>query len=136
MDDNLGSLKLSIISPENILFSENVDMVVIPGSEGDFGVMPGHAAFIANIRPGIISIYNGENIFKKIFIYSGIAEVSDNICSILAEYAIDVEEINREQLVKDIEQLTDYLSKTDETDANLLLKTEQLTKAKSMLQVI
>lgn len=80
-------MNLSIITPEKILFSASATQVVIPGTLGDFGVLPGHAPFISTIRPGVITIDTAEGTQRKIAIIGGIAEVNPESCTILAESA-------------------------------------------------
>ena len=82
-------MQLDIITPEKILFSASAEMVVIPGTEGDFGVLPGHAPFISTIRPGIITIDTSDGEKRMIAIIGGIAEVVPDHCTVLAETAID-----------------------------------------------
>ena len=85
---------LNIITPEKTLFSAEADMVVVPGTEGDFGVLPGHAPFISTIRPGVIVIDTKDGKQRKIAVIDGIAEVVPERCTILAETAIDCEGIS------------------------------------------
>lgn len=80
-------MHLSIITPEKILFSAEAEMVVVPGTLGVFGVLPGHAPFVSTIRPGVIVIDTAENAQRKVAIVSGIAEVVPEHCTILAEIA-------------------------------------------------
>ncbi len=80
-------MKLDIITPEKILFSAQTTQVVVPGTLGDFGVLPGHAPFISTIRPGIISIDTVDGIQRRIAVTGGIAEANPETCTILAESA-------------------------------------------------
>lgn len=80
-------MKLDIITPEKILFSADATQVVVPGTLGDFGVLPGHAPFISTIRPGVITIDTVEGIQRKIAITGGIAEANPEGCTVLAENA-------------------------------------------------
>jgi F-type H+-transporting ATPase subunit epsilon len=80
-------MKLDIITPEKILFSAEATMVVVPGTLGDFGVLPGHSPFISTIRPGVIVIDTVEGIQRRIAITGGIAEANPEGCTILAETA-------------------------------------------------
>src|SRR5256885_1351965 len=77
-------MHLQIITPEKILFSADVEMVTIPGTEGEFGVLQGHAPFVSTLRPGIISIDAGSE-KRKMAVVSGIAEVTPEQCTILAQ---------------------------------------------------
>ena len=87
-----------LVSPERLLVSRDVYMVVVPGSEGDFGVLPGHAPLMSTIRPGSIAIYpTGMNdVPERIFIDGGFAEVSATGLTILAESATPVGELDVE----------------------------------------
>lgn len=77
-------LQFDLVSPEARVFSGEVDMVVVPGSEGDFGVLPGHAPFMATIRTGTIDVH-AENVVTRIFVHGGFAEVTPQGLTILAE---------------------------------------------------
>ena len=83
-----------LVSPEKLLLSENTEMVVVPGAEGDFGVLIGHAPLISTLRSGVINIYAGKTIDKRIFVAGGFAEVISERCTILAEEAILVDDID------------------------------------------
>ena len=83
------------VSPERLVLSAEVGMVVVPGAEGDFGVLPGHAPMISNVRPGVVSIYNDRAIESRVFVAGGFAEVSDNRLTVLTEDAVALDEINR-----------------------------------------
>ncbi|WP_429910779.1 F0F1 ATP synthase subunit epsilon [Glycocaulis sp.] len=77
-------LKFDLVSPEARVFSGEVDMVVVPGAEGDFGVLAGHAPFMATIRTGTIDVH-AESGITRIFIHGGFAEVTPQGLTILAE---------------------------------------------------
>jgi F-type H+-transporting ATPase subunit epsilon len=93
--DTSGKVKFELVSPEKILVSEDVDMVVVPGTEGYFGVLPGHAPLISSIRPGTIDVYNGKTIAERIFVAGGFAEVTNKRCTVLADDAIRLAAIDR-----------------------------------------
>ena len=95
MVEKQGKLELEIVTPEKVLFSDSTDMVVIPGGEGDFGVLMGHAPFLSQIRAGTIDIYDGDRVNVQIFVEGGIAEVTPKRCTILAEEAIMVVDIDK-----------------------------------------
>lgn len=83
-----------LVSPEKLLLSEDVEMVVVPGAEGDFGVLIGHAPLISALRPGVIDTYAGTKVEKRIFVAGGFAEVTGERCTVLAEEAMPVEDID------------------------------------------
>ena len=84
-----------LVSPERLLLSEPVDMVVVPGSEGDFGVLAGHAPLISTVRPGVIETYAGKTVKDRIFVAGGFAEVTRERCTVLAEEALPVTDLDR-----------------------------------------
>jgi F-type H+-transporting ATPase subunit epsilon len=88
-------LELEIVSPERLLLSEPVDMVVVPASEGDLGVLPGHAPMVVMLRGGTISIYSGKQVTQRLFVASGFAEITPERCTVLADEAVPLAELNR-----------------------------------------
>ncbi len=80
-------MQLHIITPEKTLFSAEAAMVVVPGTEGDFGVLPGHAPFISSLKPGVITIDTEGGKQQKIAVMGGFAEVVPERCTVLAETA-------------------------------------------------
>ncbi len=84
-----------------------VDMVVIPGSEGDFGVLPRHAPLVSTIRPGVIRIFVGREEKERIFVAGGFAEVTPERCTVLAEEAMPVADIDRAEVEQRIKDLTE-----------------------------
>ena len=112
-------VQFELVSPEEILVSEAVDMVVVPGSEGDFGIMPRHALFLSSIRPGVVRVFTGGAETWRIFVAGGFAEATAERCTVLADEAIQVKDIDRaatEARLKDLrEDLTD--AKDDEARA-------------------
>ena len=81
-----------LIKPNREIISGEFEMVVVPGEDGDFGVLPNHSNLISQIRPGILKIYKNNKIDKSFFIYNGFAEVSNNKLIVLSEIAFDVNE--------------------------------------------
>jgi F-type H+-transporting ATPase subunit epsilon len=92
-----NKVAFELVSPERLLFSAAVDMVVVPGSEGDFGVLPGHSLLLSRIRPGVIDIHDKGAVSGRIFISGGFAEATPERCTVLADSAMPIEDINREE---------------------------------------
>jgi F-type H+-transporting ATPase subunit epsilon len=78
-------ITLEIISPERLLLSRPVDMVVIPGTEGDLGILPGHSKLITGLRGGLVDLYQNNKITDRFFVSGGFAEVTEDRCSVLAD---------------------------------------------------
>ena len=88
-------IQFELVSPERLLVSEPVEMVVVPGAEGDFGVLPGHAPLVSTVRPGVIVVFEGNKVTQRIFVAGGFAEVTGERCTVLAEQAMPVADIDR-----------------------------------------
>ena len=78
-------LALEIIGPEKLLLARAVDMVVIPGTEGDLGILPGHSKMITSLRGGLVDLYQNNTITDRFFVSGGFAEVTEERCSVLAD---------------------------------------------------
>jgi F-type H+-transporting ATPase subunit epsilon len=96
-------VQFELVTPERLLLSEMVEMVVVPGTEGNFGVLPGHAPLISSIRPGTIDIYEGQTLTRRIFVVTGTAEVTPERCTVLADEAMAPEEINRSAIEAELQ---------------------------------
>jgi F-type H+-transporting ATPase subunit epsilon len=97
------TVEFELVSPARLLKSEPVEMVVVPGSEGDIGVLPGHSSLIASVRPGVIEIHDGGDVRERIFIAGGFCEISPERCTVLAEEAIEVSSIDKATAQKRLE---------------------------------
>ena len=93
----MATFHFDLVSPEKLAFSGEVDQVDIPGVEGDFGVLAGHAPVVAAIRPGILTITTGGT-HQKIIVLGGLAEVSEKGLTVLADVATSMEELDRAQV--------------------------------------
>lgn len=104
-------IQFELVSPSKLLVSSAVDMVVVPGTEGDFGALPRHAPVIATVRPGVIDVHDAGKISDRIFVAGGFAEVNEERITVLAEEAIPVAELTaelaRERLAAAQEALSD-----------------------------
>lgn len=105
-----GKVTFELVSPERILLSEAVEMVVIPGTEGDFGVLPGHSPLISSIRPGTIRVYSGTEVTESIFVASGFAEVTPERCTVLADSAVTTASLNRDAVTAELAAATAALA--------------------------
>ena len=113
-------VEFELVSPERLLVSQGVDMVVVPGEEGDFGVLPGHALFLSGVRPGVIEIYDGDKISDRIFVAGGFAEVTGKRCTVLAEEAVNLAEVERatvEARIRDNEQAISIASPDEDVSS-------------------
>ncbi|WP_119301706.1 F0F1 ATP synthase subunit epsilon [Dongia deserti] len=125
------TVKFELVSPERLLFSADVESVVVPGTEGDFGVLPGHARLISTVRPGVISVFQGGKVTDRIFVEGGFAEVTGAGCTVLAEHALPVAEIQRDQALQAIQDAREDVedAKDDETRKEAM-KTLEVAEAR------
>ncbi|ACI99627.1 ATP synthase F1 subunit epsilon [Rhodospirillum centenum] len=102
-------LEFELVSPEKLLVSQPVAMVVVPGADGLFGVLPGHAPMIVTVRPGIIDVYgdNQTTVSRRIFVAGGFAEVTDTRCTVLAEEASDLDALLKSDTAALEKQISD-----------------------------
>src|SRR2546429_306740 len=123
----MPTLHFDLVSPERLLFSGDVNQVDVPGSEGDFGVLAGHAPLIATLRPGIMTIH-GEGEAIRIVVMGGFAEVSPEGLTILADIAVALDDFDRNTLAAAIDTTeTDATAATDPAQRDRLAhKIEQL----------
>src|SRR5678815_2525680 len=98
-------VQFELVTPERLLVSREVDMVVVPGTEGNFGVLPGHAPLISTIRPGTVDIYMGGAIIERIFVVAGIAEVTPERCTVLADEAMAPDSLDRGALDAELTEI-------------------------------
>src|SRR5215469_7698653 len=98
-------VQFELVTPERLVLSEAVDMVVVPGTEGNFGVLPGHALFISTIRPGTVQVYEGSTVTHRIFLAGGFAEVTPERCTVLAEEAVPAETLDRSAIEAELRLL-------------------------------
>lgn len=101
---------LEIVTPEKLLFSQGVDFVVVPGSEGDFGVLPGHCLLLSKLRIGELQYTTGETT-ESVSILSGLAEVTPTRVTILADIAEKAEEIDIERAQAAVQRAEEHLER-------------------------
>jgi F-type H+-transporting ATPase subunit epsilon len=131
----MATFHFDLVSPEKLLFSSEVTQVDIPGAEGDFGVLAGHAPIVTSVRPGILVIYGEAGEQLRIVVNGGFAEVAPQGLTVLADAAVPLDEFDRSVLaglIKDTEE-----DVADNTDAwqrdKLVRRLEQLRTLQAAL---
>jgi F-type H+-transporting ATPase subunit epsilon len=135
-------VEFELVTPERVLLSEMVEMVVVPGTEGNFGVLPGHAPLISTIRPGMIEIYTGQTITRRVFVVSGIAEVTPERCTVLADEAVSPDTLDRDSIETELRivegnlpSLREQVARASDTDRErLLIELHRLEREQAVLQ--
>lgn len=105
----MSTITFELVSPERLVVSRPVGMVTVPGEEGYFGVLAGHAPLVSTLRPGLITIHDNGAVTDRIFVAGGFAEVSAERCTVLAEDAAPLAELNQAQLEAELKKLQDEL---------------------------
>src|SRR6202163_4203859 len=124
-----STFHFDLVSPEKLAFSGAVDQVDIPGVEGDFGVLAGHAPVVAAIRPGILTVTSGGT-HQKIIVLGGIAEVSDKGLTVLADVATSLQELDRAKFADKISEREDKLAEKNRSELDRAI--ERLDHFKSI----
>lgn len=101
--------QFELVSPEKLLYSEAAEMVVVPGTEGYFGVLPRHAPMISTLEPGVIDIHQNGSVAERIFVAGGFAEVTETRCTVLAEEAQVLKDVDTAKVETEISDLRDDL---------------------------
>ena len=108
----MATFHFDLVSPEKLAFAGDVDQVDVPGVEGDFGVLAGHAPVVAAIRPGILTIITGVT-KQKVIVLGGIAEVSEKGLTVLADVATSLDELDRAEFAETISEMETKLSEKE-----------------------
>jgi F-type H+-transporting ATPase subunit epsilon len=129
------TFNFELVSPERRLLSEPARMAVIPGEEGDFGVLPNHSSLVATVRPGVVEVYGEGGDVRRIFIAGGFADVTAHNCTVLAEEAVNVADLSQGDIEQTIRNLQEDmgLAKDDLERARVA---RRLTLAKAKLEAI
>lgn len=109
-------VEFELVSPQKLVKSEAVEMVVVPGGDGDIGVLPGHSLLISTLRPGVIDIHEGGKVRESIFVGGGFCEVSPERCTVLAEEATPVGEIDKADAEARLSEANSALSSAEGGD--------------------
>jgi F-type H+-transporting ATPase subunit epsilon len=111
-------IDLQIVSPARLVLSRSVDMVVMPGYEGDLAAQENHAPMIVLLRGGVIALYDAANVVGRFFVAGGFAEITADRCTILADDAVPVEELNADQARRNLAAAEAAWAEVDKTDIN------------------
>ena len=129
------AFNFELVSPERLLFSEQVTAVVVPGSDGYFTVMANHAPLMSTIRPGLVEATLASGGTKKIFVRGGFVDVAGSSFTLLAEQAMPVEELNADAIAAQIKDAEDDVTdaRSDAKREAATLKLNQLKELKAAL---
>lgn len=129
------TLEFELVSPEKLLISEAVEMVVVPGSEGNFGALPQHAPMLSTVRPGVIDVYKGGKVADRIFVAGGFAEVNQERCTVLAEEAVRVADLTADGVQARLQAARDAFQEADGVTEKTLAQS-RIKIAEAMLDAL
>jgi F-type H+-transporting ATPase subunit epsilon len=110
------TFRFDLVSPERVLVSEDVAEVIVPASEGDFGMLPNHAPIIASLRPGALTV-RGNGGERKYFVRGGLAEGRPEQLTVLAQRAMPLDELDRDEIAQEIQWAKEDLEDARDEDA-------------------
>jgi F-type H+-transporting ATPase subunit epsilon len=135
MADAAQRVELEIVSPEKLLLSRPVDMVVIPASEGDIGVLPNHSPMIVLLRGGTIAIYEGGKVTDRLYVSGGFAEITPERCTVLADEAVPTSELSRAEGERRLGEAEAAYSAADKMDVMALdTVMDRMQSARAMIE--
>ena len=124
----MAKISFDLVSPENLIFNDEVGMIIVPGKDGDLGILPGHSKVMSSLRPGRVMVYGEDkNLLKSFFVSGGFAEINPEKCIVLAESVEELSSLEKSLVENEIQQLESQ----NEIKAN-----EQLLIAKAKLDAI
>ena len=102
----MAKFSFDLVSPENLIFNDEVGMIIVPGKDGDIGVLPGHSKLLSSLRPGRLMVYGEDkNLLKSFFVSGGFAEVNPEKCIVLAESVDEINSLDKSLIEKEIQEL-------------------------------
>ena len=126
----MTTIAFDLVSPEKLIFNDKVGMVIVPGKEGDIGVLPGHSKLLSSLRPGRVMVYGEDkNLLKSFFLTGGFVEINPEKCIVLAEDIDEINNIDKSLVEKEIQELQKI--DTDESKLQLAIANEKISALNS-----
>jgi len=109
-----------LVSPEQLVFNDKVGMIIVPGKDGDIGVLPGHSKLLSSLRPGRVMVYSEDKqLLKSFFVTGGFVEINPEKCILLAEEIFEMSSLNKNEIEKQVQELENETS--DESKQKYLI---------------
>ena len=116
----MATISFDLVSPENLIFNDEVGMIIVPGKDGDFGVLPGNSKVMSSLRPGRVMVYGEDkNLLKAFFVSGGFAEVNPGKCIVLAESVNEINELEKDTIEKEVKELEGQESDSSKEQLNI-----------------
>ncbi len=121
----MAKISFDLVSPENLVFSDDAGMIIVPGKDGDIGILPGHSKVISSLRSGRVMIYGEDrNLLKSFFVSGGFVEINPEKCIVLAESVNDMSELDKSAIEKQIQDI--LKSNTDNANDKINIAKDKL----------
>ena len=102
----MATISFDLVSPENLIFNDEAGMIIVPGKDGDLGVLPGHSKVMSSLRPGKVMVYGEDKkMLKAFFVSGGFAEINPEKCIVLAESVVELNTLEKSLIEKEIQDL-------------------------------
>ncbi len=102
----MATISFDLVSPENLIFNDEAGMIIVPGKDGDLGVLPGHSKVMSSLRPGRVMVYGEDkNLLKAFFVSGGFVEINPEKCIVLAESVVELNTLEKSLIEKEIQDL-------------------------------
>ena len=106
-----ATISFDLVSPEKLVFNDKVGMIIVPGKEGDIGVLPGHSKFLSSLRSGRLMVYGeGKQLLKSFFVTGGFVEINPEKCIVLVEEVFEMNSLNKSEIEKQVQELENETS--------------------------
>tara|TARA_R110000824_G_scaffold118960_9_gene271736 strand:- start:40099 stop:40497 length:399 start_codon:yes stop_codon:yes gene_type:complete len=128
-------LQFDLVSPERLILSEAVDMVTVPGKEGDMGILANHTPVMATLRPGLLDVETAGQAVRRIFVRGGFAEVTPSGLTVLAEFAVPLEELDAAKIDQEIKNAQEDVADAKSDDSRQVAQ-EKLDHLTQLRQVV
>ena len=101
-----ATISFDLVSPEQLVFNDKAGMIIVPGKEGDIGVLPGHSKFLSSLRSGRVMVYGEDKqLLKSFFLSGGFVEINPEKCIVLAEEVLEMRNLDKTTIEKQIQEL-------------------------------
>ena len=102
----MQTISFDLVSPEKLLFNDEVGMIIVPGKDGDIGVLPRHSKVLSSLRPGRVMVYGeNKNLLKSFFVAGGFVEINPEKCIVLAEGVNEMSDLDKSSIQQQIQEL-------------------------------
>jgi len=101
-----STISFDLVSPEQLVFNDKAGMIIVPGRDGDIGVLPGHSKLLSSLRPGRVMVYGEEKqLLNSFFVSGGFVEINPEKCIVLAEEIYEMNSLNKNEIEKQVQEL-------------------------------